>query len=172
VLVREQPGVRHPRKEVLEAVSGALEEIEASFEMMGFSSGKGQAFLGEAPKVQPVEEEYDETYGDEYGEDEGNGGVEIFQREDVEVAIDVFLSRLVQERVIKKYKRNKQPSLEGVFEHIFGENHEIIKPVQVFEEHIEGYFDLIGFEDMELAFGELADIRRIIDKELDRYAVE
>lgn len=172
MLVKEQTGVRHPRKEVLEAVSGALEEIEASFEMMGFSSGKGEAFQEEAPKVQPENKEYDETYGDEYGADEGNGGVEVFQREHIEVAIDVFLSRLVQERVIKKYKRKQQPSLEDIFEHVFGENHEIIKPVQIFEEHIEGYFDLIGYEDMELAFGELADIRRIIDKELDQYAVK
>jgi hypothetical protein len=172
VLVKKQRGVRRAPREVLETLSEALKEIEAHFEMMGFSRHKGDVFQGDAPKPGPEDGKHEEPYEDDYGEDEDEGRVAAFQREEIEVAIDVFISSLVQENVIRKYPRNKQPSLENVFEKIFGENHEIIKPVQVFEEHIEGYFDLIGYEDMEIAFAELTDIRDIIDKEIESYAAQ
>jgi hypothetical protein len=167
VLIRKQKGFRRPRTEDLEALSEALKEIEAQFQMMGFSSGKREASQGETG-----DEEQEYADEDEYGEGEDAGGAAFFQREDVEVAVDVFLSELVREGIIKKYKRGKPPSLEKVFEQIFGEKHEVVKVVHVFEEHIEGYFDLIGYEDMEAAFGELADIRDILDKELVRYAAK
>src|SRR5277367_556942 len=102
--------------------------------MMGFPTGTTSAQI-------------ETVLPDEQDDDENPGGSKTFEREDVEVGIDVFISTLIQNNVIKQHRRGKQPSLEDVFEHIFGENHEITKTAKSFEEHIEGYFEVVGYED-------------------------
>src|SRR5438045_3607075 len=162
MLAKKQVRSRRPKKEVLTALSRALEEIEAYFEMWGFSLGKAEnqpQLPFENPELQdeksseekPEEQEAREDSDDLYGGDDDSGGEPVFDREEIEVAIDLFLSTLVQEKVIPKYPGNKLPTLEQVFQRIFGEDHEIIKVVHDFEEHIEGYFDVIGHDDMETA---------------------
>ena len=181
MLAKKQRGPRQPTKETLEVLSEALKEIEAYFEMVGFSQRKKEGLPqlsfgnGESQNKKSVEEEPDENAAEEnaeeetedgYGEDDDSSGSSVFDREEIEVAIDVFLSVLVQEGILPKYPRNKLPTLEGAFERIFGESHAIIKTVQSFEEHIEGYFDVVGYDDMEIASNQLAEIRDMINKEL------
>src|SRR5258708_33652744 len=157
---------RRARREKIHALSEALKEIEALFEMMGFGSTPEDATQPSKELQEPGDLE------DGYGEDEDSLASIIFQREEIEVAIDVFLSELARERVIPKYEHGKSPSLEGIFEKIFGEKHKIIEAVQAFEEHIEGYFDLVGYEDVRIAFAELSKIRDILDEELANDASE
>ncbi len=172
MLVGKKTRTFRPSAAKVEAVSEALKEIEAHFEMMGFSSNEEVAVQEGIPEVLPEDEEPEQTDETGYPEDEDEGGPATFDREEIEVALDVFMSHLVRERIIKKYKRGKLPALSGVFQDIFGDKHPIIKPVKLFEEHIEGYFDVVGYEDMEIAFNELANIRAIIDKELNAHAGE
>jgi hypothetical protein len=106
----------------------------------------------------------------EEDEEEDSGGGTVFDREDIEVAIDVFISELVNEKVIKKPKARHHPTLVQVFEHVFGEGHPIAKMVETFEEHIEGYFGAIGYDEMNSAYGELLGIRVMINKEIGLHA--
>jgi len=172
VLGRKEPRTPHSRGVILEVVSDALREIEGHFEMMGFSSTQESTAQAESPDVTPENEEPEDIDEVEYAEDEDSGGDTVFEREEIEVALDVFLSDLVRKKLIKKYKRNKLPTLESVFGELFGDDHQIIKPVKRFEEHIEGYFDIVGYEDMKIAYGELTQIRDIINKELESYAAK
>jgi hypothetical protein len=172
MLVGKKKRTPRPSAAKVEAVSEALKEIEAHFEMMGFSSNEKVAVQEEIPDMLPEDEESEDADETEYPGDEDQGGSATFDREEIEVALDVFMSHLVREKIINKYKRGKLPSLSGVFQDIFGDKHSVIKPVKLFEEHIEGYFDVVGYEDMEIAFNELASIRAIIDKELNAHASE
>ncbi len=181
MLAKKRRGRRQPTKKTLEALSEALKEIEAYFEMVGFSHRKkddvpqlpfenvepqNKKALEEEPDESEAEENAEEETEDGYDEDDDSSGGSVFDREEIEVAIDVFLSELVQEGILPKYPRNKLPTLAGTFERIFGEDHPIIKTVQSFEEHIEGYFDVVGYEDMEIASNQLTEIRDMINKEL------
>ena len=170
MLAGEQKQVRHPRRRVLEAISEGLREIEACFELFGFSASEEESTQEEPSQEESKEEEQEEDYEDDYGEDEYSEEPAVYQREDIEVAIDLFISHLVREKVIREIKRGGQPSLVGIFERIFGEGHEIIEKVRTFEEHIEGYFGAIGPDDMNSAYGELSEIRNIIKTEMDRHA--
>lgn len=110
-----------------------------------------------------------EDSGEMFGEDdeESSEGV-IFDSEEIEVAIGVFLSNLVRDRILPKYPENNAPTFAEAFENIFGEGHEVIKTARSFEEHVEGYFDLVKYDDMKTAADELAEIRDMIEKELRR----
>lgn len=171
MLIKKQGNVRHPSRRVLEALSGAFREIEAHFELLGFTPEEPESISVEAPEEPGEEEdleEPDEEYEVEYvDEDESGGGV--YQREEIEVAIDIFISELIDEKVIKQPKNEKAPSLVSVFERIFGEDHEIVKLIHEFDDNIEGYFGAISYDDMKSACGNVFAIRGIINKELAKY---
>jgi hypothetical protein len=177
MLAKKRRGPGRPTKGALEVLSEALKEIEAYFEMVGFPQRKKEDLPqlpfgnGEPQNKEPLEEAPDESEAEEetedgYGDGDDSSGSSVFDREEIEVAIDVFLSDLVKEGILPKYPRNKPPTLQGTFERIFGDDHVIIKTVQSFEEHIEGYFDVVGYDDMEIASNQLAEIRDMINKEL------
>src|ERR1700735_2367926 len=119
---------RLPSKKTLKAIAEALDEITAHFELAGFfarmTEGEGS---------------------------EDVGGPTVFDREDIEVAIGVFISRLSQHGILKS-NEDEPTSFSGVFESFFGEDHEITEMANQFEERIEGYFDLVGSEDMDGAY--------------------
>jgi hypothetical protein len=188
MLGRKPKRIRRPRREILERLSEAFREIEAHFELLGFSSpeeeepqhAEAQAQRSETKKeaaeAQEVEEheveEYDGEEGEElddrYGEDEV--GASVYDREEIEVAIDVFISELVREGLMPEPRPRTTPDIADVFEKFFGEDHEIIKLARDLDEHIEGYFGAIGYDDMNAAYGEVMGIRDIIQKEIQRYA--
>lgn len=151
MLTKKRKRIRTPSKERIAAVSEAFKEIEGYFEFMAFPASEK-----ESDWERPAEEESEDDY-----EDEESGGVQTFEREDIEVAIDVFITEL---------KPDAHPSLENIFVSIFGDDHEIIKLIQQFEEDIEGYFDVIGYDDMKSAYGQVLEIRAILDREMARHA--
>lgn len=175
--MKRRKRILHPPKAVVEVIAAGLKEIEAHFEWEGFPPNSGTEAESQNQDSEPddnTEEDDlnpDQEVSDDDGDtEEGYGGNAVFEREDIEVAIDVFLSRLVEDELIKKIKRDEQLSLSEVFERYFGEDHELTEAAQAFEEHIKGYFGEIAYEDMQQAYGELSSIRGMIDIEINRHA--
>jgi hypothetical protein len=159
------------RRKRIEAIADALSEIKAHFEFEGISfeepSPAGEPPEAESEEKSKAKDEQDEDgYDDDEYDDDSIPGKSAFEREEIEIALDVFMSRLVEEKVIRQFKPNEQPSFSGIFEKFFDEDHEIVKIAQSFEEHIEGYFDWVHYDDMRAAYGELLQIKDIISKEI------
>lgn len=163
--------LRHLSRKVLDAIAEGLKEIEGYFELEVFPANHFES--PEEASQQELEsqgekgEEDEDDEEEEYDEGEGSSGTAIFDREDVEVAVDLFISHLVQVGVLRKAKSGAQLSFSEVFEKFFGEEHAIVERAQSFEEHIEGYFDSVGYEDMKIAYEELAAIQEMINREMN-----
>jgi hypothetical protein len=100
------------------------------------------------------EGEYDE---DEEG-DEDHGPTD-FETWDIQTAVDGAISSLMGEDLIPELKGLKSaPSLAEIFQVLFGEEHEMTKKVEYFEELIAGYEDRITREDLEEAHSVLDGI--------------
>jgi hypothetical protein len=149
--------VKHLRPNVLEAISEGLNELKANFEIEFFPSRASPQ-----EKKSEAQNEDDEEQYDDYEEISGPSAVD---REEIEVAIDVFLSHLVSVGMIKESKLGEAPSFSAVFEGFFGEDHEIAKTARDFEENIEGYFDYVSYDDLNKAYGDLMEMQRIIAQE-------
>jgi len=190
MLEKPRKRIKRPRRKVLVAVAEGLREIEAHFEWEGFSevadkqsqgipervviqAGESGAKAEDGELVEPdgssegeetQPEESEESYDDFESEEEPEGE-SVFQREEIEVAIDLFVTHLIEEEIIEEPE-----NLEHIFGALFGEDHEITEAVKAFEEHIKGYFGAIAHEDMNKAFGNLTHIRDILEKEMARHA--
>ena len=159
--------VRRPGKRTLAAISEGLEEIDAHFEMSGFSHK--EIIPSIAATAEEVEvESADEDDSDYYGECHEP---EYFDREDIEVAIDAFISQLIKANVVRKSGAGKSPSFSEVFERYFGDAHESEK-AKKFEEYVEGYFGNIAPEDMRAAYEQFCEIQEVVRKELGNSDVE
>lgn len=158
--------VRRPSARALEAISEGLEEIDAYFGFSGFSGTKGeqetQKPLEESSSLESDSVEEDEG-DDDYGDDES--GSDYFDREEIEVAIDAFLSALLNAKIIRKSKSGKLPSFADVFGKFFGQDHEISEKARTFEEHIKGYFGWVSPEDMRAAREVFSEIQEIVQRE-------
>jgi len=149
------------RKKTLDIVAAGLEEIAAYFDMEGFpskqevTSGSVQEEIAEETDVHQVEDGSEFEYG-------FSRGREAFPREDIELAIDAFLSHLIQERLLPKTPPGEAPSFSEVIAELFGDDHEITKKADRFEEHIKGYFGFVDYAAMVTAYDELLDIQNMI----------
>jgi hypothetical protein len=146
--VSAQKKERGARKEVLEALLKGLKEIEAHFELEGF--------LRSVDVEGPAGED---------GEGEDLGPV-VFDREDIEVAIDLFISSLVQAKIVRKLLPGTRPSLADVMERFFGEDHDITQKSQEFEECVKGYFDLVGYDNVRQAYSLVSEMKGMIEEEI------
>jgi hypothetical protein len=155
-------GLNRPTNRVLEAIAHGLEEIHGHFalEGMGEIQDSGEDYDGTADEDDTSEGDEDALYEEPYY-------AAGYDREDVEIAIDAFLSHLIRKKLIRKDKSGRLPSFAGVFEKIFGEEHRIAKAAAQFEEYIAGYFGRIDYENMRAAFGEFQEIQSFISKELE-----
>jgi hypothetical protein len=133
-------------KDALQAILESLGEVEAHFEMEGFSSGSDLTV--EAP-ADIQEKATPDTRDAEYDvEDEEPPAPTTYDRQDIEVAIDVCISELMTHGIISKARPGKNPTLSDIFENLFGKDHEIVNHARTFEQHIKGYFDIVGYEEM------------------------
>jgi len=162
-MVTESKTTRRPSRKVLEAISGGLEEIEAQFDSSGFSSSTVKS-VGEEPPAGPIiggpeeaeEKEEEDDDGEEYYSDH------YFDREEIEVGLDAFISHLINSEVIRKPKPGKTPSFSEVFEKFFGKDHEVTEKANGFEGFIKGYFGWVSPENMRLAHDAFLEIRGIV----------
>jgi hypothetical protein len=167
-MAREHKATRRPSKRILAAISEGLEEIDAHFEMSGFTCKKVISSIAEA--AEEIEaESADEDDSDYYGESQE---LEYFDREDIEVAIDAFISQLIKANVVRKSSAGKTPSFSEVFERYFGDAHEITENAKKFEEYVEGYFGAIAPEDMRAAYEQFCEIQEAVRKDLGDGDVE
>jgi hypothetical protein len=178
----QQKSKRRASRKTLETINDGLEEIAAYFGWERPSTISATDAVEEPPasnqKVETEdvhavevdedgegEEEDDEDEDDEFYE-ESDSGDGWFEKEEVEVAVDAFISALLSAGLIRKSRSGKLPSFEDVFERFFDEDDEIVELAQSFEENIEGYFDWISREDMDAARDCFLDIRDILQKRI------
>jgi hypothetical protein len=150
---------RHPNDQQLETIAEAFREIEAYFELLGFSRNPGEESSEE--QQENGEEDRGEDWVFDHDADHGPG---VYQREEIEVAIDVFISELVREDLLPKPSLGKEPSLQDVFERLFDDDHKIVELAKQFDEHIEGYFGAISYDDMNSAHWAVLGIHDILTK--------
>lgn len=150
----------------LHGILQALQEIEAHFELEGFASDASTTVDRTTGTTEVMEPTKAHDENDEYNEGEESIGNTTFDREDIEVGIDVCISELVTQHVISKARLSKRPSLSDVFQTLFGEDHKVVEHARLFEEHIKGYFDIVAYDEMAAAHDELVIIQDIIKREL------
>ena len=154
----------------LELLLEALEEISAHFYMVGFHEGGSdptQEAEGPASEPDRAEENASEAAADESADDESYDDLlsGTYDREDIEIALDAFLSDLRKAKLIKADKKGHLPSFSQVFEQLFNDN-SLVKKAKEFERFIEGYFGLIAYEDMQSAHGTFIEVQQAISSEL------
>lgn len=161
-------GFTRPSTRVLKIIADGLEEIEDHVAWEGIAGIEDDIAEEESmpSEDEGAEDVSDESDDDPYDEPYYTAG---FDREDVEIAIDAFLSHLLRKKLIRKDKSGRLPSFAGVFEKFFGGEHQIAKAADKFEEYVRGYFGWIDYENMKAAFGEFLGIRTFIGKELETY---
>jgi len=142
------------RGRAIAAIEEAIEEIESYFEMVGF----GAEGLGGADQIAQNGDSDSE-------EDDGSLEESTFDREEIEVAIDVFVSRLAENGIVPKPTLRDRPSLLWVLERFFPPKHRILERARSFEADIKGYFDVVSYDAMARASSELAEIRDILKGE-------
>ena len=163
----KQKSVRSPSKLAIAAIADGLEEIAAHLQSVGFGSGAKKSSEGLAAEADTEEDRFEE---DEFADDDGYSGFSSYDREEIEVAIDEFISSLIADGILRKSKSGKPPSFSGVFEKFFGKDHEISQKARQFEEYIEGYFGAIDYDDMRTASSEFREIRDLVNKEAEKTA--
>lgn len=146
-----------PSRRILDGLTRGLQEIEAYF---GWPVADATLENSEQPE-EPEEVADEDGIGDEepIGEADDDG---YFEAEEIEVAVDSFLSYLHENGLIRKNKAGKLPTFYRVFEKFFGEDHEIAKLALTFEEKIEGYFGWISFESMGEARESFIEIFKLV----------
>ena len=162
-----------PGKQAISAIADGLEEIGAHFQFVGFGNGVDEpaedlASGATSEEDQPEEDSSEEDDFDADDDDDGYSGFSTYDREEIEVAIDEFISNLITNGILRKSKSGKLPSFSGVFEKIFGKDHEISRMARQFEEYIEGYFGAIDYDDMKAAYSEFHEIREFLNKEAEK----
>ena len=135
---------RIPSLKVLEAIAEGLEEILAYFGWQ-VSTASGSTSINGEPEVE--ENVLDVT--DSIDEDEHDEGEEeYFDREEVEVAVDAFISSLSASGVIRENRHGKLPSFGTVFAKFFGDEGEVAVLAGAFENDVKGYMGWISPDEM------------------------
>jgi hypothetical protein len=152
---------RIPGTRILEAIAEGLDEIRAHF-------GWGNFVVSNTAVTHAKPEKKDETDPDEDDfveeDDYDDGEEEYFEREEIEVALDAFLSSLLASGVIRKAKSGKSPSFGRVFAKFFGDEGEVVDLAWEFEEDIEGYMGWIKPDAMRSAEQRFLKISDLVSK--------
>ena len=149
-----------------DSLLSALDEIANHFSWVGFAAPEPEAD-GEhsrAAEASPADGDEDEPDDDDEDYTDFFDG-SSYERAEIEIAVDNFLSCLITDKVIPKKKSKGLPQFHAVFERIFGEDHDITLAAIRFEEYAEGYFDTISYESMREAFGEFVEIVEAVRQE-------
>jgi hypothetical protein len=152
-----------------DSLLSALDEIADHFSWVGFSVPEPEADGKHSGAVKASGAGGDGEEADDSGDDDEDYtdffDGSSYERAEIEIAVDNFLSCLITDRVIPKRKSKGLPQFHAVFERIFGEDHDITLAAIRFEEYAEGYFDTISYESMRDAFGEFVEIVEAVRQE-------
>jgi hypothetical protein len=170
-MATESQKKRAPSPKVLRAINDGLDEIESYLDFSVSISSMNTEAAAQIPEshVPNAPEEEDDQSGTEEGEDdqdEYDTDDQYIDREEIEVALDAFLSQLISADVIRKPKSGKTPSFTWVFERFFGKDHPVSEHARGFEEFIKGYFGWVSPDNMDSAQESFFEIREIVREAL------
>jgi hypothetical protein len=157
----KQLRLRRPTKKALRALALGLEEIEEHFVWEEFSKADDHGSESGSPQADDEASDDEDEREDEYLLQTSG-----FDREDVEIAIDAFISSLIRKKLVPR-DESKPATLSDVFEIFLGGDHEATKTARSFESHIKGYFGIIDYENMSSAYSDLLELQDVLKKELE-----
>lgn len=120
----------------------------------------------EGEGAEPDREDADEEPVFEEDEDELLDEAQFyFDLADVEYCVDVTITEIVNEKLVPGYSDPlKPPTLSEVFETLFGEEDQLTKQVEEFEELISGYDDHVHIDDLEQAYNVMSEIVKELEQ--------
>jgi len=160
-------------KEKIRRVGEILEEFlignfESEFSVGARLAGRAvePVFPVEGPPGEPTEaveperEDVEEQQVDEEVEAELYDETKYyFDLADVEYCVDVTITEIVQEKLVPGYDNpQKPPTLSEMFQTLFGEEDNLTKQVDAFEELISGYEDHVHIDDLQQAYDVMSGI--------------
>jgi hypothetical protein len=165
---------RAPNRKVLRALNDGLDEIESYLDFSGSIPSANTEVAEQIPSShvadapEPGEEDDDQPEAEEGEDDQDEYDIDdqYIDREEIEVALDAFLSQLISAEVIRKPKPGKPPSFTWVFERFFGKDHPVSEDARRFEEFIKGYFGWVSPDNMDSAKEAFLEIREIVKEAL------
>jgi hypothetical protein len=165
---------RRVSKGKIRRVGEILEEFLIGNFESEFSVGAALAGRREAEPVPPVEgspgepteavEPEREDVEDQQVEEETEAELYAetkyyFDLADVEYFVDVTITEIVQEKLVPGYDNPKKPpSLSEMFGVLFGEEDNLTKQVDEFQELISGYEDHVHIDDLQQAYDVMSEI--------------
>jgi hypothetical protein len=187
-MTKEKRKTRQPSKRVLSVIVDGLEEIRAYFgwsppstanghvdpdeDLTGATSSHSGRPTGDDDGEEGDDEDHgdadrdDEGYDEEYDDSDDEYSEGYVDREEIEIAVDAFISTLIDADIVRKNHAGKPPSFAGVFGRFFGSQHEITKKAEEFEKYIEGYGGWISPEEIQNAESSLLEIYEIVQTTL------
>lgn len=82
-----------------------------------------------------------------------------FDLADVEYCVDVAITEIIKENLVPGYDNpQKPPTLSEMFQILFGEEDNLTKQVDEFEELISGYEDQVHIDDLQQAYNVMSEI--------------
>ena len=143
--------------------------LESEFPVGGPSEESHGAAEREFPVGAPLEPrevveqqraDVEEQQADEGAEDEAYDDTQYyFDLADVEYCVDVAITEIIKENLIPGYDNpQKPPTLSEMFQILFGEEDNLTKQVDEFEELISGYEDHVHIDDLRQAYSVMSEI--------------
>ena len=120
--------------------------------------GIGTPAVAEEASHASLSEGEDQTE-DETGEEDYEEPQYFFDPADVQGAVDEAISRLIDEELMEEFSDPKEPpTLTEIVTVLFGEDSEIKKKIEYFEELISGYEERAHIDDLKEAYGILESV--------------
>jgi len=165
---------RKPSKEKIRRVGEILEEFlignfESEFPVgvpLAGPSAIEPVFPIEAPAgepqepVEPEHEDVEDQQVDQEPEAEPYDETKFyFDLADIEYFVDVTVTEIVQQKIVPGYDNpQKPPTLSEMFQTLFGEEDDLTKQVDEFEELISGYDDHVHIDDLRQAYNVMSEV--------------
>jgi hypothetical protein len=159
-MIRKKKNIKAIKK-----LSELLPAVLDSFSWYGIGTSTTAKAGPEVTKAKLAAE--NETEEDDQEDEDQYGAVEYnFDPADVQGAVDEAISTLMTEGLIEEFTDSEDPpSLSDVFVVLFGEDSELTKQAEYFEELIDGYEDRAHTDDLSEAYNVLRSImNRIVPK--------
>ena len=144
--------------------------FESEFPVSGTSKESHGAAELEFPAGAPLEEpreavhqerdDVEEQQADEEAEDEAYDDTKYyFDLADVGYCVDVAITEIITEKLVPGYDNpQKPPTLSEIFQILFGEEDNLTKQVDEFEELISGYDEHVHIDDLQQAHNVMSEI--------------
>lgn len=163
-MIRKKRNIKAIKK-----LSELLPAVLDSFSWYGIGTSTAAEAGPEVTKAKLAAENETETETEEDDQEDEDqyGAVEYyFDPADVQGAVDEAISTLMTEGLIEEFTDSEDPpSLSDVFVVLFGEDSELTKQAEYFEELIDGYEDRAHMDDLSEAYNVLRSImNRIVPK--------